>query len=234
MKHGKTRGSSSKHPFLQAPEVGWALARQCAAVLWSTQVGTQTAAAGIQCRFCALVRGVGLFLWMLLVTWSADRRFVLHLLRNLHVPWKNGGPEGWRSFQNQRGRLSSMLSGVRELFVAQFRTSNSHRSNRAARNHYRTVVFFAAWTTPAHSMADATAILFFLFSRSLVSKGSEKPEHITSHNRRPKLGTEVGLCRRRCLQLVRSTPLGIRAAFVFWGQVLASFRSCQWRCKEQT
>ena len=24
----------------------------------------------------------------------ADRRFVLHLLRNLHVPWKNAGPEG--------------------------------------------------------------------------------------------------------------------------------------------
>ena len=70
---------------------------------------------------------------------------------------------GLKEFQNQRGRLSPMLSGVRELFVAKFRTSNSCRSNRTARNHYRTVVFFAAWTTPAHSMADATAIRFFCF-----------------------------------------------------------------------
>ena len=29
-----------------------------------------------------------------------------------------------RCFQNQRARLSPMLSGVRELFVAKFRTSN--------------------------------------------------------------------------------------------------------------
>ena len=54
---------------------------------------------------------------------------------------------------------------------------------------------------------------FFVFA--IACEQRKKPEHITSHTRRPKLGTEVGLCRRRCLQLVRSTPLGIRAAFVF-------------------
>ena len=45
-----------------------------------------------------------------------------------------------------RGIMSPWLSGVRELFVAKFRTSNSYRSNRAAGNHHRTAIIFAAWT----------------------------------------------------------------------------------------
>ena len=116
------------------PQVGWALARQRAAVLWSTQVGTQTAAAGIQCRFCALViasygTAVGLGL-------NTSWRLVLHVAKSA------------RALGESRGKLFPLpLSGVRELFVAKFRTSNSYCGNRTARNHHRTVVIFAAWTS---------------------------------------------------------------------------------------
>ena len=61
---------------------------------------------------------------------------------------------------------------------------------------------------------DARAIVDFVSAGIMRAKSRERD--ITSHNEsQTQLGTEVGLCRRHCLQLVRSTPFGIRAAFVF-------------------
>ena len=50
-------------------------------------------------------------------------------------------------------KLSSLLSGVRELLVAKSWTSDPDRTNRTARDHHRTVVILAAWITPAHSQS---------------------------------------------------------------------------------
>ena len=60
-----------------------------------------------------------------------------------------------------------------------------------------------------------------LFLQLHESKESNQSENIMSHHitssqtQLAQLGIEVGLRKRLCLQLVRSTPFGIRAAFVF-------------------
>ena len=123
-------------PF--STQVGWALARQRAAILRSTEVGTQAAAAGIQCRFCTSVPKV---------TWG-DHLDISGWQRCYgNDAILKGNRNKLRYVESQiRGIMSPWLSGVCELFVAKFRTSNSYRSNRAAGNHHRTAIIFAAWT----------------------------------------------------------------------------------------
>ena len=109
-----TREVVPRSTHATAPQAGWALARQRAAVLWSTEVGTQTAAAGIQCRFCALWHqkvtlwgpfrmDIALhFIWIYMHKTHLNAklsRFVFDILRNLDVILKKTRQEVWRRLQ---------------------------------------------------------------------------------------------------------------------------------------